>query len=192
MSQDIEVEIKVKVEKIEPLLEFLEKKGKFKGEKHQIDRYFTPAHRDFLSARPTKEWLRIRNSDGKASITYKDYHYDETGKSLYCDEYETEVVDEKQIEKIFAAINIKQLTVVDKVRKIWMWSDFEIAVDSVKNLGDFVEVEFKGDVGKKTPKEISKSMINFLKQFDLGKITRDYVGYPFMLMFPNEVVEEEI
>ena len=64
MPKDIEIEIQVNVEKIEPFLEFLTKSGQFVGEKHQVDEYFTPTHRDFLAVRPAVEWLRLRNSDG--------------------------------------------------------------------------------------------------------------------------------
>jgi len=34
-------------------------------------------------------------------------------------------------------------------------------------------------------------MIKFLKNIGCGKIKRNYVGYPFQLLFPSEVKLEE-
>ncbi|GAI26198.1 unnamed protein product, partial [marine sediment metagenome] len=56
---DIEIEIQVKIENSKPLIEFLEKNADFRSENHQIDEYFSPAHRDFIGVRPVKEWLRL-------------------------------------------------------------------------------------------------------------------------------------
>lgn len=189
-KKDIEIEIKVQLEKSKKLLDFLKRKAKFIGENHQIDRYFTPAHRDFLKFHPANEWLRLRDSSGKYSINYKKWHREKDGKANHCDEYETKVEDVKQLENIFKVLNMKPLVTVDKIRKIWLYKNYEIAVDLVKGLGSFVEVEFKGS-SHKTPKVITTEMVAFLKTFDCGKITRDYVGYPFALLFPKETVKEE-
>ena len=59
---NIEIEIQVNIENSKPLIEFLEKNAEFKLEEHQIDEYFSPAHRDFVAVRPVNEWLRLRNS----------------------------------------------------------------------------------------------------------------------------------
>ena len=65
-----------------------------------------------------------------------------------------------------------------------------VAIDSVKNLGDFVEIEYIGEDNKIDPKAMTEEMINFLKKVGCGKITRNYVGYPFLLLFPEEVKYE--
>ncbi len=187
-----EVEIQVRVEKSKRLLSFLKKEAKFAGEEHQIDKYFTPKHRNFLKQRPTKEWLRLRDSSGKFSINYKNWHYEKNGKSHYCDEYETIVEKISQVDKIFKALDIKPVAVVDKLRKIYLYKNYEIAIDRVKNLGDFVEIEYKGKIGNKSPKEIAEEMVKFLKDLDCGKIYINYLGYPFLLLFPKEAKEEEI
>jgi len=187
----IEVEIQVQVENTKKLLAFLKKNGKFLGEKHQMDKYFTPAHRDFTKVRPINEWLRLRDSSGKFSINYKNWHREKEGRSHYCDEYESTIENLEQLENIFKAINTKSLVIVDKLRKIWLYEDFEVAIDSVKGLGDFIEIEYKGTNTKKKPSEITAQMITFLKDLGCGKILRNYVGYPFRLLFPDEVKLEE-
>lgn len=188
---DVEIEITLNIENNKPLMEFLEKNAEFEKEKHQIDEYFSPAHRDFLDVRPVKEWLRLRDVDGEYSINYKNWHYDKNGKSYHCDEYETKVEDLRQIKKILDILNFKSLVKVDKIRKTWIYKDYEIDIDSVKKLGDFVEVEYIGKDEDVDPKKITEEMINFLKNLGCGKIKRDYIGYPFRLLFPDEVKSEE-
>ncbi len=67
------------------------------------------------------------------------------------------------------------------------YKDYEISIDSVKGLGDFVEIEYIGRDEKVDPKKVTEEMINFLKGLRCGKIIRNYVGYPFQLLFPEEV-----
>jgi len=191
MSEDKEIEIQVQIEFSDNLISFLRSNAKFVGEKHQVDRYFSPPHRNFIGVRPVKEWLRLRDSSGKYSINYKHWYYDKNGRSSHCDEYETVVENIDQLEKIFTVLDIKKLVVVDKIRKLYLYQDYEIAIDSIKGLGDFVEIEYKGKLGSQTPSVITKGMISFLKKINCGKVTRNYVGYPFQLLFPKEVVFEE-
>lgn len=188
---NVEIEITVNIENNKPLMEFLEKNAEFKSEKHQIDEYFSPAHRNFIEIRPVKEWLRLRDADGEYSINYKNWHYDKNGKSYHCDEYETKVEDLNQIKKILDILNFKSLVKVDKIRKTWIYKDYEIDIDSVKKLGDFVEIEYIGKDENVDPKKITEEMIDFLKNLGCGKIKRDYIGYPFRLLFPDEVKSEE-
>lgn len=189
--RNIEIEIQVKIENSHPLSDFLQKNAEFKGEKRQIDEYLTPAHRDFLAVRPVKEWLRLRNVDGNYAVNYKNWHYDKDGKSNHCDEYETEVKDFDQVKKILDALDFKSLTVVDKLRKIWTYKDYEISMDMVNGLGNFVEIEYVGKDDKADPKKITDEMVNFLKELDCGKIEKNYKGYPFLLLFPDEAEHEE-
>jgi len=190
-KEDKEIEIQVQVENSKKLVSFLNKNAQFIGEEHQIDKYFSPAHRNFIKPRPVAEWLRLRNSSGKYSVNYKNWHYDKNGKSHFCDEYQTPIEDLKQLEKIFSSLNMKEVVVVDKKRKLYKYQDYEIAIDSIKGLGDFIEIEYDGKFANQKPAEITKEMINFLKKMDCGKITRNYVGYPFQLLFPKEVKIED-
>jgi adenylate cyclase, class 2 len=187
-----EIEIQVQIENSKDLKAFLKRKARFIGEERQIDKYFSPKHRDFLKVRPVVEWLRLRDSSGKLSINYKNWHVDKEGRSHFCDEYETPIGSIKQLENIFAPLGINRITVVDKTRKIYLYKDFEVSIDSIKGLGDFVEIEYKGKLTKQNPQAITNEMIKFLKDLNCGKISRNYVGYPFQLLFPKEVKVEEI
>jgi len=189
--QNIEIEIQVNIENSKPLTDFLGKNAEFISEEQQIDEYFSPPHRDFIEARPVKEWLRLRNSNGKYSINYKNWYFDKKGKSNHCDEYETRLENLNQVRKILGILNFRPLVRVDKLRKIWEYKDYEIAVDSVKNLGDFVEIEYIGKNENIRPEIITQEMIDLLKEINCGKIKRNYVGYPFQLLFPKETKYEE-
>jgi len=185
MSKDIEIEVQVQIEKLKPLKEFLEKEAKFDSSMRQLDEYFTPIHRNFLDKRPVAEWLRLRETDGRCSITYKNWHYGKDKRSTHADEYNSNLESFDQMRKVFQAIDIKSIAKVDKTRKSWIYKDWEISLDKIKNLGDFVEIEYKG---KKAvdPKIETTKMIQFLKDLGCGKIVRNYVGYPFLLLFPDE------
>jgi len=189
--QNIEIEIQVNIETSKPLMDFLEKNAEFISEEQQIDEYFSPPHRDFIEARPVKEWLRLRDSGGKYSINYKNWYFDKKGKSNHCDEYETRLENLNQVRKILGILNFRPLVKVDKLRKIWRYKDYEISVDSIKNLGDFVEIEYIGKNENIKPEIITQEMIDLLKEINCGKIKRNYVGYPFQLLFPKETKYEE-
>src|SRR5579884_1911650 len=115
----IEIEVKVKIENPKKLLDFLKKSGKFVASEHQLDTYFTPFHRNFVKVNPIKEWLRLRDSDGRYSINYKNWYYEENGESNYCDEYESQIAEYEKIKLILEALDMKQLVAVDKQRQIW-------------------------------------------------------------------------
>jgi len=108
------------------------------------------------------------------------------GKSNYCDEYETPLEYIEQVRNIFTPLNYKKIVTVDKIRKAWQFRDWEVSVDQIRGLGDFVEIEYKGSENV-NPKEETDKMVNFLKSLDCGKIERNYLGYPFQLLFPDEV-----
>ena len=138
----------------------------------QVDTYYTPKHRDFTQVRPVSEWLRLRDSDSRYYITYKNWHHEKDGGSHHCDEYETEIGSLEQVEKIFSVLNFKKLVSVDKKREVWNFNDYEIAIDAAKNT---------------KPPEIKDKMITFLKSLKIGEIRRNYVGYPYQFLFPREI-----
>ena len=190
--KNVEVEIQVEIENIKPLADLLAKDGKFLFSEHQVDHYYTPQHRDFKAINPINEWLRLRNSDGKYSITYKNWHRGEDKKSSHCDEYETTIGEIDQLEKILSVLNFETVVIVDKKRQAYLYKDYEIALDEVKDLGNFVEVEYKG-TKVRDAKEIAAEIKEFLKVLNLGRIKLNSVGYAFKLLNPDgDHLEEEL
>ncbi|MFC1790838.1 class IV adenylate cyclase [Patescibacteria group bacterium] len=185
-----EIEIKVKIEKYQKLIAFLQKKAQFVSKKHQVDEYFTPQHRNFLSPRPVKEWLRLRKSKDEFYITYKKWHYTKSGRTHYGEEQEVQIGNLERLREILKALNFESVVTVDKQRQVWTHQNWEICLDEVKGLGNFVEIESKGKSTKK-PAEITKEMISFLKEIGCGEIERSYDSYPFQLLFPKEIKFEK-
>lgn len=182
--RDIEIEIQTRIQKSETLTMFLEEHARFISENQQIDEYFTPAHNNFVSIKPIEEWFRIREERGQFTMNYKKWHY-ENGIGTYADEYETEIGDKETARKIFIALDLKPLIIVDKTRKKFMFEDYEIAFDTVVGLGDFVEIEYKGKESV-DPKTTTNEMIEFLKRHDCGEISINNGGYPMLLLFPED------
>lgn len=199
-NTDIEIEVRLQIGNTKNLITFLKKKATFQSQNRQVDQYFIPAHRNFLKETPVKEWLRIRDEDEIYTLNYKNWHFEKDGRSYFNDEFETKIDNIKTLRKILKALNFKLVVKVDKTRVTYRYQDWEIALDSVKNLGHFVEIEYKQSLPPKggkgsekvNPKLESDKMINFLKNLKVGTIKRNYQGYPFLLLFPKEAVYETI
>lgn len=143
-KNNIEVELKYRVKDEKKLNKWLEKNAKKIFEKRQVDKYYTPQHRNFFDEKYPSEYLRIRDSGGHFSITYKYWH--STGierEYSHCDEYETDIEDGKQMEKIFKVLDFKLSVIVDKTRTTYHYKDFEIEIDDVKDIGHICEIEMK-------------------------------------------------
>ncbi len=184
---NIEIEIQVNIESSKPLLDFLKLNGIFQHEVRQVDEYFSSDSNDFLAVRPVNRWLRLRQTEKGCSFNYKNWYFEKNGNSSYCDEFETQIGDIESARKILEALKFNTIVVVEKLRKIWTFKDYEVAVDSIKGLGDFVEIEYIGKDENVDPKKVTDEMILFLKNLGVGKITRNHVGYPFIMLFPDEV-----
>lgn len=191
MNKVVEIEIRVRIKSSTNLLNFLSKKAKFLYETRQKDTYFVPKHRDFTKTNPIREWLRLRNSDGKYYITYKNWYVDKAGRSDYCDEFETSLGQIEPMIMLFKALNFREIVKVSKKRRVWKFKKYLISIDKIKGLGEFVEIEFEGKTNK-TAREITNKMIEFLKSMKCGKIEKNYQGYPFMLLFPKKVKWEVV
>ncbi len=180
---DTEIEIKIKLdsESFSKIREKVENTAKFVKKVRQSDEYFTPAHRDFVEPKFPFEWLSIRKRGDKAILNYKHWHPDNAEIHTHCDELETEISNPEGLKKMFAAINMKSLVTVDKEREVFTYEDeFEVALDVVKELGYFVEIETTKDFG--SVEEARKRLFEFAKILGVDTSNPDLRGYPFVLM----------
>jgi adenylate cyclase class 2 len=184
-----EIEIQVQVENSKGLLEFLGAQAKFVGERRQVDEYFVPAHKNFLAVAPIEEWLRLRTAEGGSSMNYKKWYFDEQQNGTYADEYETPVADIAMARRILLALDMKPIIKVDKLRKTWTYEDYEICIDIVEGLGEFVEVEYKGSRAVVDNELIRQEMIQFLKELGCGQLILNHTGYPALLLGRKEKQE---
>lgn len=188
MAKDnIEVEIKLQVSEQDFLKarDWLAKNSKLAKTSKQEDEYFTPAHKDFMKPKHPFEWLSIRKRGGLVQLNYKHYHPEDVEETTYCDEFETEVSDLGNARRLFKAIGMKSLAIVNKERESYVYkNDFEISLDKVEDLGFFIEIEALADFGGE--EKTREKVIEIAKVVGLNPKTElRNKGYPLLLMEKN-------
>lgn len=185
MSLDREVEIKIKVDNktFDTLVERLNSDPHSApiGEEVQTDEYYSPRHNSFIDKKNPYEWLRISTRGRKRVVNYKHFFPENAEVFDYCDEYNTVIEDPDQLRKIFNALGFKQIAVVEKTRGAYIYArEFEIALDRVKGLGNFVEIEAKTDFDsvEKTKKRVEE----LARELGLNPRKAENRGYPYLLM----------
>lgn len=176
--KNVEVELKFPLYNYEELMQKLNSIAEGK-EEYQKDVYYTPKHRNFLEKKTISEWLRIREESNKFILTYKNWHNDKN-RAVSCDEFETQVEKLSSLKKIFENLNFKEIIVVEKIRSIWEYSGVLIAIDKVKDLGYFIELEAKGDF--KNIEEAKKHLYSVLEELNAEVGSQDFKGYPYLLL----------
>lgn len=150
--EDIEVELKLKPRNPKQLFAWLKKNAELTKSSHQIDYYFNPPHKEFLykdrdGKKRADDYLRVRVEEKEGGLTFKHYHRElEAEGRAYLDEIETNLDKPSKLLKIFKLLGFKKIATIDKKRTSYRYKDFEFDCDEVKDLGSFVEVEFKGKV----------------------------------------------
>ncbi len=182
-KNDIETEIKIKVslDKFTSLDLFMQKNARFLNSSKQIDTYYQPTYRKFLKDdKNINEWLRIGIRGNKKILNYKNWY-----NNMYCDEYEVEIDNEENLSKIFNILGLEEIATVDKTRTTYFYLDkYEVALDYVKDLGYFIEIEVK-----KYDEDAVNEYYNLLKlaqKLELNLDDIDKRGYPYHLIFPAE------
>ena len=172
-KDNIEMEIKICLSKEEynDLNNFLSQKCHLLFETNQLDIYYKIDN--------DKSSLRIRENGNKSMITYKNY-----SNQKYSEEYEVEIDNSNNLEKILESIGLVKETVVKKIRKSYLYLDkYELSLDKVEGLGYFIEIE------------IINHIQDYLKEYDelikvsqkLGLNLKNIVQkrYPELMMEKN-------
>ena len=142
--KNIEVELKFPLLNKDELIKKLNKVAKLeKEEDYQKDVYYIPIHRNFLDKKPVSEWLRLRETKKGFSINYKNWHKKDNPKTVSCDEFETKIESIESIKKILKCLDFNEIVTVEKIRSVWTYKNVEIAIDQIKELGNFIELEFR-------------------------------------------------
>lgn len=183
-KSDIETEIKIKISEREykNIESFLEKNAEFVNENKQIDKYYQPTHRRFLKDNDEmiNEWLRIGIRGNKKILNYKNWH-----NNMFCDEYEVEIDDENNLDRIFKILGLEEIALVDKVRKTYFYlNKYEIALDYVENLGYFIEIEVKNY--DTTALEEYDKLLKLAKDLNLNLDNIDKRGYPYHFIYNSK------
>jgi adenylate cyclase class 2 len=141
----LEVEIKFPVDDLAALGDRLkERRAEFKSRLGECDYYHNAPHRDFAK---TDEALRIRETGDSNYITYKGPKRDSDTKTR--EEIEVPLAAGQDVAgnmvKLLETIGFRQAAIIRKWRDQYRlkWKGFEvvIALDRVRDVGDYVELE---------------------------------------------------
>lgn len=180
-NKDIEIEIKFPLHNPEEVVGFLNKNAKLiSKDVFQKDTYFTPVHRNFINKAYPFEWLRLRETAKGSSLDYKHFYPENAKKTDYCDEFQTGVSDVDSLKKIAENLDFKEIIIVDKKRSLWLFKDVEIAIDDVKGLGSFIELEARKEY--KDPKDGKRYLYELLGRLKAKVGEEDLRGYPFRVL----------
>jgi len=119
----------------------------FVKEKKILDHYlFDPLRKDLQPDEKLRlsKCLRIRESESGSHLTFKHDHF-EKDVWLYSDETESGIEQADVILSLFKNLGFEVLVTID-VHKIYFFSGpYEIALEKVKGLGNYIEVEYHSD-----------------------------------------------
>jgi len=139
----LEIELKVQVDTLGPIREQLNKRNaQFSGKIHEHDIYYNAPHRDFGT---TDETMRVRYTNDHAVITYKGAKRAKYGLKAR-EELNTAVESGETFEQILIRLGFGKTAEVNKWRENYRLGPATISLDSVDELGTFVEIEVMTDL----------------------------------------------
>ena len=142
----------------------------------QEDVIFANYSGPFTKHHPGENILRIRKADGKILFTVKQSQKNE----LDAIEHEIEVEDAKELRSIIEMLGYKEEVRVNKTRIKTNYSGWEICVDDVKGLGNFMEVEELTDE-KANGEEVQEKLFVFLETLGIKRKDRVMNGYDTLM-----------
>jgi len=134
----LEIELKVSVPLLDPVRDHLVRRhARSLGRVHEHDRYYNAPHRDFAV---TDEAVRVRYTDDHAVVTYKGPKLLKFGLKAR-EELNFAVESGDAFETMLARLGFTLTTNVNKWRETYSLDGATISLDTVEELGTFVEIE---------------------------------------------------
>lgn len=195
MNKEIEVKIQITDNDLNKVREWLKENAKFSGSISQIDYYLNNPKSPFFytsdwRGKDSDDYLRIRKTDRKNYLCLKRIHRNEKGEPLYCDEHEVVIDSAENALQLMKASGFVDVTVVEKQREAYLYDIFEVAIDTVTDLGIFVEVELKKEV---EGHEVGYQLIyTALRTMGLTKFKHQPQGYVHQLWNPQLDLSKEV
>jgi adenylate cyclase, class 2 len=175
-----EIEIKVKIESVEAVLQRLNSAGVSVGEPvTQRDEVFGISGVDGGSNN-NSPWLRIRTETKNNSIKYLFTLKKSITNQLDSIEHETEVSDPKELAEIIRYMEFIPYSDLTKTRRKATIGDIEICVDVVKGLGNFVEAEKLTD-NEADYDAIINELWQLLESYGISRSDQVTDGYDVMM-----------
>ena len=114
--------------------------GRDFGSSIQVDEYYAHPARDFAI---TDEALRLRTENDLTVITYKGPKLDLETKTR--EEFEVSIANRATMASILDRLGFKPVIKIAKTRQVYGLRGITVCFDSVKGLGDFIELEVDSD-----------------------------------------------
>ncbi|QQG46577.1 MAG: class IV adenylate cyclase [Candidatus Niyogibacteria bacterium] len=170
----INIEIKAKCNNHEEIRKFLKShNADFKGTDHQVDTYFKVNHGR----------LKLREGKIENFLIYYERENKEGPKQSDIILFKT--FPESSLKSILVNSN-GVLTVVDKKREIYFIDNVKFHIDTVQDLGTFMEIEAiddSGDIGKE---KLLQQCNEYLKSFEISESDLISVSYSDLLLEKTE------
>ena len=192
-----EVEIKAKIDPAarEQIEAWLNKNAVSHGSVVQSEVYLDDPRNTFFFTNPAgfkdaNDYLRVRQTPKGNTLCFKRVHRDKDGKNPYCDEYEVVINDPAMTLALLEQLGFTERTPIEKTRKKYSYGDYEISLDYVKGLGDFVEIELKRE--ETDPTKGLQEMQQFLeKTMGVKDYAKQSHGYASMIWNPDQNFAEK-
>src|SRR3989344_3732345 len=176
-----EVEVKARLTNRESVVKKLNELGcKFSPELHQIDHIFIPAGVKFPSPVEDKVGvLRVRKSNDQYFFTLKIPQ----GSRQDSLERELEIMEGEKMVEILELLKYQEVPTVDKKRIKTNFQDIEVVLDTVKDLGEFIEAEkIVNSESQEDRKKTQEELFAFLETLGIREEDRIIDGkYDIML-----------
>lgn len=149
----------------------------------QVDTYYRHPCTDFVA---TDEALRIRRSEDTTTVTYKGPRLSRDAKLR--EEHEVVVNDVNEARAIFQRLGFVEVATVEKTRQRFGRNGMCVAIDDVKGLGRFIEVEILvGDLTESGEEQI----YTFLEGIGISRTSTMRESYLELLCKTNAGVSLE-
>lgn len=171
-----EVEVKAKSKNNQEVIQKLEVLGcKLSEPIVQSDEIFVPINVNKLPTDIGVPVLRIRQQDTKKILTLKI----RLSNGLDKQESETEIADPSTMREIILNTGFHSMAKFSKTRRKTKYHNWEVCVDTVEGLGDFVEAEEMTEDGNS--EEIQSKLFEFLKSLGIKEEDREHFGYDVLI-----------
>ncbi len=170
-----EVEVKARIHDLSHLIGELARIGcELNAVVQQKDTVYVPKGMSIPVPENTNV-LRLREQAGKVLLTLK---IPKTNQ-LDCIEKELEISDASEMEAIILLLGFEKASFTEKFRRKGTVGDLEICVDSVTDLGDFIEVEKLVD--ESAGEGVQTELLAFLKSLGVVEADQVFEGYDILL-----------
>lgn len=182
MGTMIEVEVKAHIEDPKRIERAIISLGATPiGIENQADTYYSAHYRDFGN---TDEALRIRAQDGKYFLTYKGPKLDKVSKTRK--EFEVEIKDTNNMGDILSSLGFYPVATIVKKRKRYIMGDFFIAIDDVRTLGCFMEIEISVKNSNNHEEKV-ESIFEFIEKLGISRESTIRESYLEMFFEKNNM-----